>query len=121
MGMQTQMTESQLVESRAEQTQGRLLVAAWVMAGMLAALVVALLVQGAKLAQVEQTVNQLQYSGSSSATDFAAQQQIDSLCRLIGAVAVKQGVSVSAAFDGQTLSSCEQAATEGASAARAGG
>lgn len=120
MGMQTQVTEAQLVDSRAVQTQRRLLVAAWVMAALLAALVVALLVQGARIADLERSVQQAEFSAGSG-TDFAAQQQIDSLCRLLGAVAAKQGVPVSEAFTGQTMSSCEQAATEGASGARSGG
>ncbi|MFC6236504.1 hypothetical protein [Longivirga aurantiaca] len=121
MGMQTQVTEARLVNSRAGLTQRRLLVAAWVMAALLAALVVALLVQGARLAELERSVQQSTQSGGFSGSDASTSMQLDQVCRLLGAVAQKDGVPLAAVFDGETMSTCEAAAGKGASAVRAAG
>lgn len=121
MGMQTQVTEAQLVDSRAVQTQRRLLVAAWVMAALLAALVVALLVQGARIADLEKSVQQAEFSTGDAAFDPSAGQQVLEVCRLLGAVAEKNDIALGDVFNGQTMNGCEALAREGASAVRATG
>ncbi len=121
MGMQTQVTEAQLVDSRAVQTQRRLLVAAWVMAALLAALVVALLVQGARIADLERSVQQIDPNPAGGFTYVSETQQGDDLCRLLGAVAQKNGIPLADVFDGETMTACEAAAGQGASAVRAAG
>ena len=120
MGMQTQVTEVQLVDSRAVQTQRRLLVAAWVMAALLAALVVALLVQGARIADLEKSVQDSTLSGFSG-SDASTLMELDDVCRLLGAVAQKNGIPLADVFDGETMTACEAAAGQGASAVRAAG
>jgi uncharacterized protein (DUF58 family) len=120
MGMQTQVAEAQQIDPRAVQTQRRLLLAAWVMAVLLAALLVALLVQSARIADLERSVQQSQFSGGSG-SDANVTMQLDQVCRLLGAVAEKSDVPVASVFDGETMSTCEAAAGQGASAVRSSG
>jgi hypothetical protein len=118
MGMQTPVTEAQLVDPRAVQTQRHLLVAAWVMAALLAALVVAVLVQGARIADLETAVQQSSPPEVVVESDTNTWMKLDQVCRLLGAVAQKNGVPLATVFDGETMTTCEAAAGGGASAVR---
>lgn len=116
MGMQTPVTEVQPVDPGALQLQRRLLVAAWVMAALLAALVVAVLVQGARIADLESTVQQSTPSAVAVESDTETWMKLDQVCRLLGAVAQKNDVPLAAVFDGESMTACEAAAGGGASA-----
>jgi hypothetical protein len=121
MGMQTSVTEAKLVDSGALQVQRRLLVAVWVMAALLAALLVAVLVQGARIADLETAVQQSAPPAVAVESDTETWMKLDQVCRLLGAVAQKDGVPLAAVFDGGSMTTCEAAAGAGASAVRDAG
>lgn len=119
MGMQTEMTEAELGQARAAQTQRLTLVAVWVLAAVVAVLAVLVLVQSSRISDLETAVQQ----GSGPDYDpFGAQSnEVMDACRLLGAVAQKQGVPIATVFDGTSMSNCEAMAGEGAAAVRSGG
>lgn len=54
-----------------------------------------------------------QQVSSNDTSGLATSQDVEAMCRLLGAVAAKQGTDVTALFkDSSTGSACEQAATE---------
>jgi hypothetical protein len=121
MGMQTPVTEAQHVDPGAFQLQRRLLVAVGVMAALLAALVVAVLVQGARIADLETAVQQSTPPAAAVESDTDTWMKLDQVCRLLGAVAQKDGVPLAAVFDGGSMTTCEAAAGGGAAAVRDAG
>jgi hypothetical protein len=114
MGMQTHNTG--LVPSPTTPRNDKLL--GWVV-GLLVVTVVGLAVVLVRLAAVQHEVDQLTGLVASRSDTVVVDDQVAlDGCRLLGAIAAEQGISVTDVFNGGSLEACEAAAQEGAAAAR---
>jgi hypothetical protein len=114
MGMQTHNTA--LVPSPTTPRNDKLL--GWVV-GLLVVTLVGLGVALVRLADVQDEVARLTGLVASRSDTVVVDDSVAlDGCRLLGAMAAEQGISVTDVFDGGTLDACEAAAQEGAEAVR---
>ncbi len=111
MGMQIQ---GEAPGSAQRDTSGSLATAVWVLVAAVAVLVVVTVMLLVRVSSLEDRVQQTSpYNGIDIASP-ASPQQVDDVCRLLGAIAAKDGIPIASVFDASTMTTCESAAQAGA-------
>ncbi len=90
-----------------------------VLAAMMGLLLVAVVILIGQIRSLNDRVDQI--PTTQSGFDWDTYTQLEGVCRLLGGLAAAQGVSVSSLFEGETMGTCEEQASQGASQQRQGG
>jgi hypothetical protein len=92
--------------------------AVWVLVAAVAVLAVVTVMLLVRVSSLEGQVQQASSSNGIGIPSSASPQQVDDVCRLLGAIAAKDGIAIASVFDAATMTTCESAAQAGADSAR---
>jgi hypothetical protein len=89
-----------------------------VLAALTGILLVAVVILIGQVRSLDERVDQI--PTTQSGFDWDTYNHLQGVCRLLGALAAAQGVSVSPLFEGETMGTCEEQASQAASQQRQG-